>query len=662
MSRRLSRLTLTLAVAATLAACQAYPTPVAPTTGIASVAAPQAAAIGPQDRVILRGHVQWSDMRHLMAAVEDVASPATITLMDADGTPVAAGLADTGGDFTLYESTEQFTANTDELFTLEVTRRGATNGSETLLSLSTVLQYDGDSFTSITGETIVVSALTTAITQLVEDDTTVDRADVIGNVTADVTPGFGAYTTDLINDRADAILAKLAANIDPNRIVGETFTGDVRIETAADAALLKRVKIVTGNLRIDYVGAAELDFPRLEQVGGDMLIWHMTEDGVQRTNLTYLSALRTIDGALTITENALTSLSGLGSLTAITGTLSISNCSELASFDGLDNLETIGGIFSVSNLAKLADMTALGALTSVVGGISFENLTAVGLTTLGDFTSLEETSGISLVNLSHLESLDAFPSLASTKSLTLSQLHALVSLSGLGDITFETSAEQRINILISDVPLITDLTGLGGVQGDLDHLDIGPCHGLVSLAGLGDILSIKAFNLGETAVTTLAGLPGSLTSVDHLGIENNNDDPACHELTNLAGLDGVTINNDINLSNLDGLTSLDGPSFPLNFQSIIIRECGNLETLGFPNTAAITNLSHHFRVNDNPRLASIGLTGLAGAVGAWNVDFSDSSFQLTGSPLIPYCDALNFSAHYPGARQLSGLNGTSCTD
>lgn len=212
-------LTLGLGAAAMLAACQAPPALMAPTDDNSALAvqAPWAQAR------VLRGQVQWPEGRRLAATTADVASSASVTLLDGDGLPVVAGLANAAGDFTLFESTTPFTPSLNQTFTLEVARRGATDGSRTLLSLRTLVQYTDAGWTSVTGTAIKVSALTTAVSQLEAEDDTVEPAGAIGMVNGtDVTP-FGVVTAEAVETRRLAIVTKLADDIDPNQIL----VGDV---------------------------------------------------------------------------------------------------------------------------------------------------------------------------------------------------------------------------------------------------------------------------------------------------------------------------------------------------------------------------------------------------------------------------------------------------
>lgn len=602
MTRPATRFSLALVVAATLAACQSYPASLAPAPGAAI--APAAAQAGPQDRrVILKGRVQWSAMRRLLATSDDVAMNATVTLLDADGTPVAAGLADASGDFTIYESTDPFEAETDETYTLEVTRRGATDGSETLLSLRTIVQATADDWTSITGETIVVSALTTAVAQLEAEDDTAGPADVIATVDGDTPTAFGATTVDDIEERADDVVAALDDNLDPNQIQPVTITGDVTVTSANDLEDLAHAETITGNLTISYVGTATFSLPRLRTVEGTVSIGQIVEDDVHATDLSGLAALRSV-GGLSIDNAHLTSLAGLGKLTEVLGDLALTDMG-----------------------AGFTSLGALAALTTVEGTLDIEN--APGLTGL-DLTALTDLGGLSL--------LDA---------------PALTSLDGLDGVAFpESTGDVDTTISLVNVPLLTDLTGLDGVAGALHRLALDGCDALTSLAGLGDVTGIDELYFNQVGLSSLESLPATLTAVGQFSFLNLQGDADGDGLTSLMGLDAVTISESFNLGGQPSVTSLEGPTFETVLTDFQVDDCDGLTTLGFANTAMIAELTHGLQVTDNDDLTTLGLSGLDGSdpdedtIGTGG----DPTFVFTGNPaLADPCEV-----YVLGVRHLAG--------
>ncbi len=663
MTRPTFRLPLTLAVAAVLAACQSYPAPLAPGAAGANIAASRGAAIGPQDkRVILKGRVQWSDLRRLMATSTDVSQSATVTLLDDAGTPVVAGLADSSGDFTLYESTEPFTPVADETFTLEVTRRGATDGSETLLSLRTIMQYTGTDWTSISGTTVVVSALTTAVTQLEAANGAVGPADVIGIVSGTDVTAFGDFTVENIQGREAEIVAKLAENVDPNQIIGETIDGSVTIATAADLALLKNAKVITGNLNINYVGATTFDLPLLEEVGGAVTIQQVVEDGVGATDLAGLASLETIGLSLLVYDDSLTSLAGLEGVTALPGGLAISSAASLESLDGLDGLTSADSV-TLENLPALASLSALAALAEVTNDFRLVSLESGNLTSLGALTALTAIGGeLYIEDVAALTSLDAFPALTGVANLTLVSLPALTSLTGLEGVTFP---QGTADIELVSLPLIADLTGLEGLSGQVHRLALDRCPGLDSLFGTGDIAHLDELYLEATGLTTFDSVPTTLTTIDEFNVSNQSETVGADLLSNLEDLEPVTISDDFKVQGQPLLTSLDGPIFAENMVSFVVDDCDALTTLGFVNTEAIKTLSYGLRIENNALLATVGLIGLNSAEpDVKTIGTGDEQlFTVRLNPAIDICEAYGLqSERFQGSNALNDFTVDEVND
>lgn len=658
MPRTTHRLPLALAVAALLTACQSYPTPLAPGAAASAVAAASGAAIGPRDqRVILEGRVQWSDLYRLRAAASDVANSATVTLLNAAGTPVAAGLADSSGAFTLYQSTTPFTPVVDATYKLEVSRRGATDGSETLLSLRTVLKYTASGWTSITGTTIVISALTTAVTQLEEDDPSVGPADVIGTVTAGVASAFGNQTVPVITARKTAIDNKLTANVDPNQL-GETITGNVTIATNGDVIALKRARKITGDLTINYSGTLALTFPQLQEIGGTLTLRQAQVNAADVTDLQGFSALKKIGAtggvSLSVTsESGLTSLTGLAGVTTLPGTLAASGAA-LTSLTGLDNLTAIDGDVQLSNLTAFTGLGALSKVVTIKGALKLTNLSAASLTSLGTLTSLTSCGSLTIDRLRNLTSLNAFPALTSLGSLELTDLDALTSLTGLQSAVFpQATASVHTIVQLTRLPLVTDLTGLAGLSGAVERLTLAECAAFADFTGIGNVTSIARLQLHTTAVSGFGSMPTTLTSLDEFSA-NNNDAPlasktATDNLASLAGLANVTINETFSVGGFPDLAALTGPSFASAMVEFVVDDCDGLTTLGFANTQAIQSLSYGVRVENNLLLSSFGLTGLntaaAGVKTIGSVGSAEFTFQ--GNPALTdpakICEVVNLS-------------------
>jgi hypothetical protein len=143
---------------------------------------------------------------------------------------------------------------------------------------------------------------------------------------------------------------------------GDLLARDVEIASDADVAALAAVRVITGTLGIRFTSVSSVSLPRLEHVGGSLLVL----DNFPLTELA-LPALRDVDGAMTLSFSAvttvtfpqlervgaldldhvaLTDLSGFAGLTTIDHDLQISEMQDLRSIE-LSNL-AIGGNLDIS--------------------------------------------------------------------------------------------------------------------------------------------------------------------------------------------------------------------------------------------------------------------------------------------------------------------------
>ncbi len=195
-----------------------------------------------------------------------------------------------------------------------------------------------------------------------------------------------------------------------------------------------------------------------------------------------VSGCSIINGPLTILDNSgdITNLTGLSSLTLVSGNVTIQSCSHLTSLWGLHSLITVGGFFQIKNtrlqgLAGLLNLTTissdfildhndslvsligLSSMNTIGGGISINgdnpllNLNELGfLTTLGGSLSIESYNGMSDLNgLQNLKTI--YGSLAIAGVNSLNGLDSLTSINGVLQIT---------NSQIPDLNKIANITGI----------------------------------------------------------------------------------------------------------------------------------------------------------------------------------------------------------
>lgn len=108
-------------------------------------------------------------------------------------------------------------------------------------------------------------------------------------------------------------------------------------------------------------------------------------------------------GSIHVSDSDLVDMSGLDSLRAVDGYVSIFRNRNMTSLHGLENLETVGEFMSISIDDAVEDLDALTNLRSVGGDLTLSNL-GVRVINLPSLCTIEGTLGV--LSNPTLESLD----------------------------------------------------------------------------------------------------------------------------------------------------------------------------------------------------------------------------------------------------------------
>src|SRR6185295_18346043 len=84
---------------------------------------------------------------------------------------------------------------------------------------------------------------------------------------------------------------------------GDVVTRDVVVQTAAEAAALAPIRVITGGLTVQLTTLQTLSLPLLERIGGSLRVL----DNARLKQLS-LPALQAVDGDIALTSNGLTVL------------------------------------------------------------------------------------------------------------------------------------------------------------------------------------------------------------------------------------------------------------------------------------------------------------------------------------------------------------------
>jgi hypothetical protein len=398
-------------------------------------------------------------------------------LIDTSGAVVAAGVTDATGAFTLYQSTTPFTPSTGANFVLEVMKQVPGTSGKGWASLRTKLTKTSTAWDSITGPTIVVSALTTAVSQIDDDDPAIGYADIMGKVSGNTVTTFGSHSATEVLAISDGLLQMLASGQDASAL--KVFNGDVTIADTTDLATYADYEVINGNLNISTSTLTDVPLPNLKVVTGFVNIASSS-----LTDLKGLSGLTSIGNELDIdASTGLTSLHGLEHLTSVQSRLFIRYCSNLQSLEGLQNLTYVGGLYfhentSLSTLLGLRGLKAIGGNGIMIDQHpNLSNLAGLeGVTSLagnlelgagvGDYTAGDFVSG--LMSLKGLDNLMAIGGdLIIRNNNWLSTLDGGNNTGGLRKLTTVNGAVE-----ISGNPGLSSTAGLAAYTGGGTSLSI----------------------------------------------------------------------------------------------------------------------------------------------------------------------------------------------
>jgi hypothetical protein len=482
----------------------------------------------------------------------DMMATAMVSLLDKDGKPVASGLTDAAGAFTLYRPTIAFAPTPGEFYRLEIIKRFDRSGTGVLLSLQTMVKRLEKSWASISGDAIVVNLLTTAICLYAQDDGLTDFDPVMGLVPGPdfaTAGGFGAHTADSIWGRAANLTQMLQTYQDPvsgrdGQMVTRVHAGDVVIDDGESLAAARQYDKIEGSLTIASTAPADIELPDLLWVTQGVTV----APAANRTRLA-LPGLRRVDGAMAVADQpALTTLSA-GRLSVVGSTLRLASLPALPTI-GMAGLARVGGDCELSGLKDGLDLT-LESLTSVGGRLDIGqmSLSALKLPSLVQVAALRlqgvqgvagaaldvdtprldragtvdvQGNTLGLIDLSGLRQTTGSVTLTANGPNAKPHLGALARVGT--NLTFSTAASNIVftnleavgsDVTVTACPALTslDLPKLTGLSGSLT-VQQNPQLGQLKLFGLTQVgrdLAVELGVAGEIDVMSLTGVGGHLS-------------------------------------------------------------------------------------------------------------------------------------------------------
>jgi hypothetical protein len=369
---------------------------------------------------------------------------------------------------------------------------------------------------------------------------------------------------------------------------------------------------------------------------------------------------------LSLTSTALTRLQGLGNASQLLR-LKLSRNELLTSLEGGTFPARMETLFSNDN-----------ALVNLKG---LENLTAI------DTLSVESDPG-----LSTLETLDGLQGLTQVGTLTLDDQTRLSSLAALG------SLQRATGLLIQDASALSNLVGLSNLR-EVSTLMI-RASALTELRGLGN-LSVEYLELGSIAITSLAGLEQvtlgnlsilgapQLSSLDGLaplaalGTLYISEAPLLSDIGALAGLTrlatldltntgvgnldalsqlrelgGVSLQGNLQLSQLDGLSAVSGLAYLYLSSNQALRTLPRFENVTGPDCQQCDLFA--LSVAGHPNLQSGPLLPRIERAGAITIAGNAALTNVSGLSALRSVDALSVQGNASlTSLDLSGLQQAS---
>jgi hypothetical protein len=211
--------------------------------------------------------------------------------------------------------------------------------------------------------------------------------------------------------------------------VGLDFNGGFSAGYALTDLELPRLQRVANGFYVASDPLVTLSAPALTTIGGQFSAGNSHLQTLDLRSLTHAGAF------MLGTDDTLTSLTGLGKLATVTGTLELVNISQPTSLDGLSSLTSVGNL--ELQMGKLTDVSALSSLTTVSGHLYIQFCPA--LTNLHGLEHLTQVGGeLMLDDDARLTDLSGLDPLVSVGDLFITNNAALVT-NGFPHLTTTTS-------------------------------------------------------------------------------------------------------------------------------------------------------------------------------------------------------------------------------
>ncbi len=255
--------------------------------------------------------------------------------------------------------------------------------------------------------------------------------------------------------------------IEQNTHIDADGLPDTVLESQDDVALLAGCTDISGSLRIDSAVTDLTPLASLRRITGSLYVNTTAAPGIPPAMLTSLQGLEGLESVRSVELKNLVvpNLDPLAGLTDLPGGLGIERLTQIESLAGLHNLQHVGGPLRILQAEKLSDLQALAGLTEILDSVELALIPA--LTSLEGLHNLERVGNLRIDDCPLLADLDGLRGLQrvdediSLERLSLTHLHGLEGLTELGVPDGEASGISLVNLpqLVSLDALAVDWHG-----------------------------------------------------------------------------------------------------------------------------------------------------------------------------------------------------------
>lgn len=295
-----------------------------------------------------------------------------------------------------------------------------------------------------------------------------------------------------------------------------TLAGDVTIGDATDAAALRGVDEIGGDLVVDGAALERLELPELRRLGGSLVVWRAPDLATVS-----VPALEEVGGDVSLYDlDAFDSFAGFSALTTVGGSLSVTRVPLVRDFAGLEGLEGLGDELYLYHLEGLRSADGLSSLASIGGDLqvleayALRELRLPALRSAGrvelfeadaltrvDLPALETVEGYELHECGSMVDLGSFPRVTALASLAVEWDAALSSLDGFPALTSAGSVKV-------EQVTVSSFAGLGALESIRDGLLVRGVRGaaaldLPALRSVGELQVVRGDDLVTVGLDAL---------------------------------------------------------------------------------------------------------------------------------------------------------------